>query len=440
MREPGIVRILVDAGADVNARDKDDDPLLYTAVREDEPEIVQILLDAGADVNARNSSDDPLLYTAVYWGYSEIVRILVDAGADVNARNSSDDPLLYTAVYWGYSEIVRILVDAGADVNARNNSGDPLLYTAVREDEPEIVRILVDAGADVNARNNSGDPLLYTAVREDEPEIVRILVDAGADVNARNNSGDPLLYTAVREDEPEIVRILVDAGAQVNVRDRWGTSLVKLAFEEDESEIVRILVDAGAEVDFPPGDPSIKVIDRSDGSLTVWVTGGGGVETHYAVRRRNAAESGKWVDMEVRYTDGRFEDQGLNGDSTYCYALQTCNAVGCSELSSETGGVTESTAHVEAPVAPSLDGKRVRDRTIASLSWNRTTGATYYEVYQDDEIDAKVSAPQTAVYDFAPNSSYYGPFHGWTFNKTTYRVKACNKAGCSLFSNSVTLP
>ena len=435
------MRILVDAGADVNARDKDDDPLLYTAVREDEPEIVQILLDAGADVNARNSSDDPLLYTAVREDEPEIVRILVDAGADVNASNSSGDPLLYTAVREDEPEIVRILVEAGADVDASNSSGDPLLYTAVREDELEIVRILVEAGADVDTRDSSGNPILYDLIWWGHAKMVRILVEEGADVNTRNRYDDPLLHTAITADRsgPEMVRILVEAGADVNVSDRWGTSLVKLAFEEDESEIVRILVDAGAEVDFPPGDPSIKVIDRSDGSLTVWVTGGGGVETHYAVRRRNATESGKWVDMEVRYTDGRFEDQGLNGDSTYYYALQTCNAVGCSELSSETGGVTESTAHVEAPVAPSLDGKRVRDRTIASLSWNRTAGATYYEVYQDDEIDAKVSAPQTAVYDFSPNSNYM-LFHGWTFNKTTYRVKACNKAGCSLFSNSVTLP
>ena len=67
--------------------------------------------------------------------------------------------------------------------------------------------------------------------------------------------------------------------------------------------------------------------------------------------------------MEVRYTDGRFEDRGLNAGSTYYYALQACNAVGCSKLSSETGGVTESTALVETPVAPSLDGERVRDLT-----------------------------------------------------------------------------
>ena len=329
-------------------------------------------------------------------------------------------------------EIVRILVDAGADVNARDKDDDPLLYTAVRVREPEIVRILVDAGADVNARDKDDDPLLYTAVRVREPEIVRILVDAGADVNARDKDDDPLLYTAVRVREPEIVRILVDAGADVNAKDGWGTSLVKLAFEENESEIVRILVDAGAEVDFPPGNPKIKVIYRSDSSLTVWVIGSGGVETHYAMQRRNATESGEWMNMEVPYTDGRFEDQRLNEDSTYYYAVQACNAVGCSRLSHETGGVTESSGRVDPPAAPLLSAETSTRSVLfisitdINLSWNAVGRATYYEAYRGDELAAQVSAPRT---------TWWSSDH-----LASYRVKACNKAGCSPFSNIGTLP
>ena len=134
----------------------------------------------------------------------------------------------------------------------------------------------------------------------------------------------------------------MEAGAEVNVTDRWGTSLLEVAFEEREaasgltpagSEIVRILLGAGAEIDFPTPTPEIAVIDRSDSSLTISVSTTGG-ETHFAVRRRNATESGEWVDFEVHDTDGRFEDQGLNDDSIYFYALQACNANGCSEPSS----------------------------------------------------------------------------------------------------------
>ena len=318
--------------------------------------------------------------------------------------------------------------------------GDSFLYTAIINRQAEVVRILLEAGVDPNAKDDNGNPVLRKAVSWGLVEIVRLLVNAGADVNIVDTWGAPLLHTAVDEGETDLVRTLLEAGADANARDKGGTSPTKLAFEAEEFEILSILIAAGAAVDFPPPAPRIRVIDRSESSLTVSVAGSHGLETYYALRRRESTASGVWVDLEVRDTDGRFEDQGLNADATYYYALRACNAAGCSELSSETGGVTESSAHVEAPAAPSLDGERVQDWTIASLSWNGIAGATYYKVYQDDEIDAKVSAPETTHVDISPNSSFNIFFLSWSFDKTVYRLKACNKAGCSPFSNSVTLP
>ena len=62
--------------------------MLYTAVWRDIPEAARILIDAGADVNAEDSGGDPLLYAAVWPGHTAMVQILVDAGADVNAKDS----------------------------------------------------------------------------------------------------------------------------------------------------------------------------------------------------------------------------------------------------------------------------------------------------------------------------------------------------------------
>ena len=343
------------------------------------------------------------------------------------------------AVASGDVHAVRQIIAAGTDVNARDCGEDPLLHTAVSERDPEMVRLLVEAGADVNARTSRGHPLLYRTVSWGEPGIVGILVNAGADVNASNSWGDPLLHTAVEEGDTDVVRTLLNAGADVNARDGEGTSPTRLAFEEEEFEILRLLLAAGAEVDFPPPAVRIRVVDRSDSSLAIAVAGSRGLETHYALRRRGATASGQWVDLEVRDTDGRFEDRGLAAQSTYHYTLQACNAAGCSESSPATGGVTEASGRANPPAAPSLDGERVPDRTTASLSWNNIAGATYYRVYQDDGLDAEVSAPQTAHIDLSPNSSF-SLFWGWSFDKTVYRVKACNKAGCSPFSNKITLP
>jgi ankyrin repeat protein len=50
-------------------------------------EAVRILLDAGADVNAVNEADFTALHGAAFRGLNEIVQILVERGADINARD-----------------------------------------------------------------------------------------------------------------------------------------------------------------------------------------------------------------------------------------------------------------------------------------------------------------------------------------------------------------
>ena len=48
---------------------------------------VTLLLDAGADVNARNEADFTALHGAAFRGLNEVIRILVDRGADIDARD-----------------------------------------------------------------------------------------------------------------------------------------------------------------------------------------------------------------------------------------------------------------------------------------------------------------------------------------------------------------
>ena len=87
---------------------------LFRALSRRNVEVVRILVDAGADVNARDSERNPILYRAILEGHVEIVRILVDAEANVNARDAEDKTLLQTAVLGRNAAIVKILVDAGA--------------------------------------------------------------------------------------------------------------------------------------------------------------------------------------------------------------------------------------------------------------------------------------------------------------------------------------
>ena len=73
--------------------------MLYEAVWRGHSEIVKMLADAGANVDATDAENNPMLYTATWRDKLEALRVLVNAGADIDARDAEDEPMLYTATW-----------------------------------------------------------------------------------------------------------------------------------------------------------------------------------------------------------------------------------------------------------------------------------------------------------------------------------------------------
>ena len=121
------VQTLLNGGADVNLARKGDDmtPLILAVSHSHFPpvvhpgarhkEIVQALLEAGADVNAKDTyGETALLEAVVSWRSHDFVKALLEAGADVNAMDNDDKTALMLADENGHSEIVELLKQAGA--------------------------------------------------------------------------------------------------------------------------------------------------------------------------------------------------------------------------------------------------------------------------------------------------------------------------------------
>ncbi len=90
-----LAREAIEAGAEVEARDKDGHTPLHAACVNGHHDIVRLLLFHGADVNAKTRHDFTPLHEACVFGHPPVVRLLLDAGADVDVKDMFDDiPLL----------------------------------------------------------------------------------------------------------------------------------------------------------------------------------------------------------------------------------------------------------------------------------------------------------------------------------------------------------
>ena len=194
-----IVQLLLHAGANFNTRSS----ALHGAIKH--LGILKMLLDAGVDVDARGRFDSTPLQVAVYYGLDATVRELIAAGADVNACTGQWGSALMTAYTEGHSTIMQMLLHAGALLQESEDPGtDSILYKAAQCGHENALKMLLDAGADVNAQGDRYGHALQAASAYNHEATVRLLLQSGADVNAQGKYFGNALQAASSDREPII--------------------------------------------------------------------------------------------------------------------------------------------------------------------------------------------------------------------------------------------
>ncbi|MFA6263662.1 MAG: ankyrin repeat domain-containing protein [Candidatus Babeliales bacterium] len=216
-------------------------------------ETVRLLLKAGANVNAQDCQVTPLHCAVIYDDDNlnsvsndnlGMVKLLLNNHAKINAHDGGGNTPLHTALDSGCPpEVIRFLLNNRAKVNAQNNKGDTPLHTALYDCcQPGVILLLLNAGANVRARNKQGATPLHYAASRGNPEVVQLLLDAHANVDARARMGYTPLHEAAENDNLNVVQILLKAGANVNAQDALGDTPLHGAAKKGHLDVVRSLV------------------------------------------------------------------------------------------------------------------------------------------------------------------------------------------------------
>lgn len=246
---PNIMRLLIGAGADVNASDDSNYkvPLAWAIDLTDPKDrytVAKVLIDSGANVNVGNGST-PLM-EAVSKGDVRLVELLIATGADVNLHNNDASNAYSVAAILGDQKLKRILLEAGADPTVgvaryRKDWGHHAFFQAAADGRVDVVEAMLSNGmATVNMTNARKVTAL---MRAHDEAMVEALLNAGADINLQDDRGFTALMWAAEIGRVGIVKKLIAAGADVNLLRNDGKSVIDIV---GEGEIEKILKEGGA--------------------------------------------------------------------------------------------------------------------------------------------------------------------------------------------------
>jgi ankyrin repeat protein len=192
---------------------------LHSAAQHGHADAVRLLLEHGADANAREAGDNTCaLHWAAAHGHVEAVRVLLDAGSDVHGAG---DVHLLDVIGWatfyhapdrgpgGNPEVVALLLERGA----RHH-----IFSAIAVGDLELIRNLVSRDREALDRRMSrfehGHTPLHFAMSLKRHDILDLLIGLGADLEAEDAHGQTPLATAMVHGDRDAMRRLHEAGAK----------------------------------------------------------------------------------------------------------------------------------------------------------------------------------------------------------------------------------
>jgi len=280
MKRVEVAKILIDAGANVNAASQNGWTAMIEACRVGSSEMVKLLLSKNAHIDSVNRMGWTGLIEACRNVHFHIVKLAVEEGkADVlhidkdglMALDHTSAPILNIRNYLqkAMTEARKLLAEKEGisyeDWVRKHMPEEKLTReqdfaeTCGRGDLDRVKRMLAE-GVNINSVNKNGAySALTLACRNQRIPVANYLLDQGADINQAAAMGWTPLIEAARVGNETLVETLIKKGAQINKTNAFGWPPLIEACRNGHYTVVSMLLEAGAEAGMEDGDGEVPM-------------------------------------------------------------------------------------------------------------------------------------------------------------------------------------
>eukprot|EP00210_Caulerpa_lentillifera_P001613 g1551.t1 len=227
------VKLLVQRGADMNARSSQGLTCLLIALEQRHQPMVSYLLEHESCKAAASSRDGPhLLHYIISLNNEEWLKLLVNKGTNINAFTPDGEIPVFLAVKHCKNKFLRILLDFNADPNVCTKDGKLALHEAIRRSNMKAVKMLIRHGADASVVDKDGLTPLEMTINKTNLQMLELLLDKRVDMEQKSECGLTPLLSACSTGFLEGVTLLVQRGADLNARSLKGLTCLLIAMEQ----------------------------------------------------------------------------------------------------------------------------------------------------------------------------------------------------------------
>jgi len=191
------IKFLVDAKADVEAKDELGWTALLHACRNNQQKNVDFLLQRGASMKARSNDGRTAMMLAALESADLLVQYLIKQKAQIDKKDEDGCSVLFYACREGRRDLVKALLDKGANAKEKAKDGSTPLMVAAEGGHVRVGKLLVKKGAMCDLKNAHGNTALLIALTFAQEEYAMFLIDdCNADVTIKNQEEDMAVNVA----------------------------------------------------------------------------------------------------------------------------------------------------------------------------------------------------------------------------------------------------